>query len=353
MNTVEQYKDLFRSAFEESQGWTGWFFSEVFRPEYLRVLPDVSANGRVVSALLSMPYKMNYSGVVLPVDYICGVATAPQARGKGRMTELMRMTLDGAQRSGSVLSVLIPATRRLYFFYDSFGFSTVFYADEERYTSVHDFNGHTDSIVEKDPDFDTFRRLERQAGASVLHSSDDFRHVLADIAMDGGRVAAVGDSLTGDAAMAFAVGRSDGTVLVKTLLAESEKAADAVLALLRQYFGERPFLVMRPPVSGMRARMRTRGMLRINDVERLLGALAAVYPSLKTCIRVSDPLIVANNGCFNVSDGFCHRTDRPVKRVPDYDIDVGILARLVFGSPALSQVTGIPAVRPWMSLMLD
>ena len=152
-SSVAEVRRVFDAAFpRESRAWTDWFFREVFRPDEALV-QDVSTDGKetAASALMMMPYQFSYQGVILGMSYIYGAGTMPRFRGRGLMHGLMEDALRRSHLAGDALCALVPAERRLYFFYDKFGFETVFYDDEERYTSLHRFSlpaGVTYSPVE-------------------------------------------------------------------------------------------------------------------------------------------------------------------------------------------------------------
>jgi predicted acetyltransferase len=78
----------------------------------LRVL--LRGGGSVAGGLLVMPLGQWFGGRPVPMAGIAAVAVAPEHRGGGAGTALMRGTLAGLRADGFPLSALYPATQTLY-----------------------------------------------------------------------------------------------------------------------------------------------------------------------------------------------------------------------------------------------
>lgn len=348
-----QFEDIYASAFSDDRQWRRWFFDNVVTNDAdddIFIVPD-SAGKPSASALLK-PYGYAFAGTVLPSGYISCVATRPEARTRGLASAAMEATLAAARDRGYAFCELIPAHRSLYFFYSRFGFADGFYADEERYTSLHEFTGGIGESVE--PSYTLFSDIESRVGCGVLHSETDFANIMADLAFESGRSAVFVSGEAGAACLfaAWDAARPDSTVTVRSLMADSEPAAQAALAVLRAEAGERPFTVWRPPFSDDKARLRVRGMLRIVRPEVVLGALAAANPGLNMTIRLTDSLFPDNDGFYLVGGGKCCRA-LEAKRRPDLDVSVAVLTSVLCSSARTGDIFGLPARRPYMALMLD
>lgn len=344
MNRRNNFIKIFNDSFKMSRQWSDWFINEVYADDNLLTL-DV--DDKTVSVLLMTPYSMAFHGIDLQASYLSCVATAIHERGKGYMSKLMRLAVESSYNRGDVFAMLIPETRRLYFFYDRFGFATVFYADEQRYTSVHTFT-MGDDYDPVEPTYAIFEPLERLNEAGVRHTATDFKNVMRDLSLDGGQAVAV-SSPSGSSAMAFVT--SGREAVVKALLATDDDAAEAALAVVRNEVGDKPVVVNADPgdrISGLQAR----GMIRIINVEKVLTALAAAFPDLKTTIRVRDDLIEDNNGVYALSSGRCLRTDVQPQKV-NLDVNVAVLAQILFSASKVSEIFNIPGARPIMHLMLE
>lgn len=71
-------------------------------------------DGRLVGHLGAWEFGHHLGGRRLPTAGICAVVVAPEARGRGVGTALLRAGLDAARERGEVLASLFPLTRGLY-----------------------------------------------------------------------------------------------------------------------------------------------------------------------------------------------------------------------------------------------
>lgn len=352
MNKKERIRTIWDESFANtSSQWRQWFFDNVYDDdEALLLIKD----GNPMSTLMLQRRTQRYDDVDIPMAYIAGAATARRVRGHGHMSRLMDYALGESYARGDLVASLIPADRSLYNFYDRFGFATVVYVDVERYTSLHAFR-HDGNFEELKPDADIFSALQENDACTVVHQSIQYEQVAHDINLDNGVIKSVRDNSTGDRAIAFATADSD-RIIVKTLLADGgsqSNAAMAVLSLIREAFGDKPIEVWAHPRNDAnRARMRSRAMMRVIDCHDLLQIIAAKHQRIEQVIKVSDPLIASNNGYFIMRDGMCRHCDTTFRHVT-LDVDISTLTKIIFGSPALSSIIGMPACRPCLDLMLD
>lgn len=342
----QQIKALYDISFPEDLRWNDWFFRNVYKDDDAFCLYD---DDKLVSSLMMSRYSFMYRGTALDMGYISGASTTRYSRHKGYMSKLMVDVLRRARARGLSFVSLIPAADRLYFFYDHFGFSTVFYVDAERYTSVHKFESFPD-YVQAEPSFEIFSRLEDLRDNAVRHSERDFKDICADNSGDGGVIAAVTDRAGNPAAMAFAV-QQGGEAVVRSVFALNDEAAESVLDIVKQHFEHLPMVVWSAPAH-RRASLRARGMMRIVDVERVLSVLAASQKDIDQVIVVNDNIIEENNGVFRLSKGTCTRLADKPERV-SLDVNVSILATILFSSESIGKIFNLPTAHPLLPLMLD
>ena len=174
-------RQIWYECFHDTTQWMDMFFSKVYDEEDALVL---EYNGHAVSSMLLRQYKMLLYGEEISMGYISGAATRRMERGRGYMSELVRIALRQAHHRGNVLVSLIPASRRLFYFYERMGFSTVFYVKNDRYTSLHSFvpEGSYFRIEDYDTDmvYDFFSSCELRRDGTVIHSRDEFNHIMDD-----------------------------------------------------------------------------------------------------------------------------------------------------------------------------
>lgn len=353
MSKKDDVRHIWRECYKDSDEYLDMYFDRIYRDADALT---VSADGRMVSALLSQPYKFWFYGQELPISYLSGAVTRRSSRGKGYMTSLMEQAIRNAYDRGDMLCALIPAHDYLYFFFDRFDFSTVFLSDTQRFTSLHTFNSpseyeyHTVADHYSDEVFAAFMRYERERPGGVLHSRRDFLNFLDDLAMrPGGTYVVVGRDDAPVAAMAWAM-TSDDAVHVFEVLGCDADARRAALCELRRIFPDKPFRYLAPASNQSARQLHSRGMGRIVNVEMTLGAIAKANPEWRCSIRVHDRLIAENNHTFVVEDGTVTKNDVDPPRL-DFVVDIDVLNRIVFSSPRTGSVLNFPSLRTHISLM--
>ena len=357
MNLRNEFKQLWRESFDDTQEFVEMFFSRVYNDDDVITL---SHDGSIISALLLQRYNISFHGTDSPMAYICGAATRRAQRGRGYMSSLIRAALYESYKRGDTFCALIPAHSWLYPFYSRFGFTKTVLVNADHYTALHPFategDYHSVANVYDERVYDAFQRFERMSACRVLHSRRDFLNILDDNNLSGGSVAVMADGgLDGHiVSMAFAVPDGD-TIRITDVMGESDDACTAALRQVRSAFADMPFDVAALPTDTQSSRRRSlspRGMMRIVNVEACLRCIAASHPEWSSTIRVSDQIIRENNHTYIVKGGDVDTNDQQ-KKMPDMDVDVSTLTDIAFSSPKIGEIMRIPSVRPEMTLMLD
>lgn len=342
---------LWRECFDDSDQYVDMFFSAVYRDDDALLLEH---DGQAVSSMLLQRYAMKIHGVTASISYVCGAATTRRYRDRGYMAQLMREALRVSYGRGDMLSTLIPANDPLYGFYGKFCFSPVFYINLERYTSAHTFRN--EGVYERYYSLDSadayafFAEMSAQRPCSVQHTREQYDLVLMENSADAGTVIALADGAGLPVAMAF-VTPSDGEATVRELLARDEDSREAVLEEVHREFAGMPVTVY-GYIDRSDGELRRRGMARIVDAAQCLEAVAEASPSTSLALRVCDPVIGENNHIYIVNNGSCLIDDGYTGAL-DYDIDIEVLTSIIFGNDVTRRLLGLPAVRPFISLMLD
>ncbi len=358
MSKRDEIKKIWTECFKDSREYVDMFFDQVYRDDEAMLLTDQS--GSAVSSLLLQRYAMSFHGSEAPVSYIAGAATRRSKRGQGYMSSLMIDALRESAVRGDMLCSLIPADEALFFFYRRYGFSTVFYTKEQRFTAFHSFPVKGDyHHVENDASDEVwcaFDRFQRRRQCYVLHSRRDFFNILSDLKSDNGNFVVMArddeDSGSEIVSMAWAV-RHDDILLVTDVMGEDSDARSGALRQLRCLNGDMPVLLYGHPDDSMGGRLMPRGMGRFVNVGKALEIIAASDPKFKTCIKVSDELLPEyNSHKFIVADGRCEIDDAYSGKL-DFDVTVDVFTDIVFSSSAIGSIIRFPSVRPMISLMLD
>ncbi|MDE6316821.1 MAG: GNAT family N-acetyltransferase, partial [Muribaculaceae bacterium] len=296
MDKINEIRRLWRERFNDSRNWMTNVFPRIYRDEEAMILPADNGN-TLASMLLLRRYRMRYRNIEIPVGYIYGAATSRDMQGKGYMSRLVTEALREAYSRGDYAVALQPARRRLYGFYEKFGFATTFYIREQRYTAKHRFVHDESKYITEYSGHDAaeltaaFSRLTAGRESTILHTEDDFKTIIIDCELDEGCIATIRSVDTGDiVAMAYAVATAD-TVSVREIASLDEDAEAAVLDALSQHYPGRMTVVEAYPGQTNAIRIFSRGMARIVNVKAFIELLAQLSPDLRQCIRVSDPVI--------------------------------------------------------------
>lgn len=353
MDRKDEIKKIWGECFDDPREYVEMYFSRVYSERDALAL---ERGGKIVSSLLLQPYSMKFQHAEVTIGYIAGAATRRHSRGNGYMSALMLEALDTAVTRGMMACALIPAKPWLYFFYSKFDFSTVFFTDNQRYTSLHAFTPEGIYHPVEDPYdpavYSAFHSFELARQCSVLHSSRDFLNILDDLAYCGGTFVAVTDATGSVAGMAMGV-VEDGRLIVKDLLGLDEDGMLGALHALRKHYPDTPVTILAAPDVRSKRQLTPRGMIRIVNTPLCLGIIAASTPDLSLAVRVTDNLLPANSHTYLLRGGNCTIDDSYSGSPLDFDIDADTLNRIVFSSPRIGDILGFPSERPHISLMLD
>lgn len=143
-----EMKRLWKETFHDSDDYIDLVFDTYFDPE---LVAWHEAGGRLVSALLAIPYTFRQGSRSLRALYLCGLATDPAFRRQGIMDSLLyEINAKGAER-GFAFSFLIPADEGLHRFYLNRGYSFATFRVPDRYVSSHDFERSYLNMLNAEP----------------------------------------------------------------------------------------------------------------------------------------------------------------------------------------------------------
>lgn len=93
-------------------------------------------------------------------------------------------------------------------------------------------------------------------------------------------------------------------------------------------------------------------MGRLVNVGKALGIIAEANPKIRLSIKVTDSLLPENSHIYTIANGECTVTD-DYNGALDLDVSVEVFTDIIFSSPKIGAIMGLPCERPHMSLMLD
>lgn len=145
----EKMKRLWKDTFHDSDEYINLIFENYFNPEFVEYTEE---NGKLVSALLGIPYNFYCGGKTLKGLYLCGLATLDNYRHKGIMSNQLSRINERSAEKGFALSFLIPSSDLNRIYYGNRGYHNSMYRVEERYTGVHDFRNELTELLSKEDD---------------------------------------------------------------------------------------------------------------------------------------------------------------------------------------------------------
>ncbi|HHV32929.1 MAG: GNAT family N-acetyltransferase [Ruminococcaceae bacterium] len=225
---------IWQICFEEPKRPAGYFLNNYFRPENSLVY---QIGGKTAAAVYLLPASVVSRHGTAQAHYIYAAATLPQYRSRGFMAALLAAAaLVGAQR-GDQYSVVLPATKELYPFYQKSEYQPFFQArmltvPMEKLCTMAE-TGVIGKAALTVPLLNDLRRekLEHRVG-SVLWSDEAFAFAVGMGGVYGDRLVT---SLTGGRP-AYALCRrlNEDTVAVLELMAEEATFPDLAANLIQQ-----------------------------------------------------------------------------------------------------------------------
>ena len=224
---------LWRECFGDSNDYVDLYFAGHDIARHTMVFID---GERPVSMLSLLPMTVVTRAGILPARYVYAVATLESYRGRGISTKLLEAAHRQMQAAGIKLSVLVPASARLYNFYGKRGFDTEFYSGRAVVPAreLPDYGG---SFVVTEATAAEFMEIrERAFGGRTMFvrwDGDALAYRLAETAMSGGETLL----LTTDGGRAVAVCRNEGGAVLVKELALDGMPLETALAVLQKKFG--------------------------------------------------------------------------------------------------------------------
>lgn len=148
---------LWKDIFHDSDAYISLVFDNYFNTDLIEYVEE---NGRIISALLGVPYEFGCGKEKLRGLYLCGLATDEEFRNRGIMNELIERINEKARDNGFAFTFLIPSSDALINYYSVRRYVNAMYRVEDCYTQVHDFEKDYISILHREDD--RIRRLKEK-----------------------------------------------------------------------------------------------------------------------------------------------------------------------------------------------
>ena len=156
---------LWKDIFHDSDAYISLVFNNYFNTELIEYHEE---NGRIISALLGVPYTFSCGKQKLRGLYLCGLATDEEFRNRGIMNNLIERINNKAKEKGYIFTFLIPSSDALINYYSVKGYVNAMYRIEDCYTQVHNFEKDYISILSREDE--RIRRLKEKYYHNLLVS---------------------------------------------------------------------------------------------------------------------------------------------------------------------------------------
>lgn len=178
--TQPQVRRMWKTVFDDSDAYIDLYFRDKYRNHRTLIYLE---GDRVTASLQMLPYCFTFCGNSIPVVYISGVCTLPEARKKGYMRRLLLRSFDEMAKNGIPLALLVPQEEGLLNLYGKYGFAQTFDAGKEELPSLKALlDKHRGNLKSAYKEFDDPLRREEM---TVQKSFDDFRTIVEEARLFG------------------------------------------------------------------------------------------------------------------------------------------------------------------------
>lgn len=177
-DTKSQVWDMWKTVFGDSDSYMEIYFREKYRNENTLLYME---GEKAVASLQMLPFDFSFCGAEIPILYLSGVSTLPEARKKGYMQQLLLASFEHASKKNIPLMLLVPQEEWLLKFYDKYGFAQTFDWGTVDLPSLK-------GLIDRYPGdlhaaYREFNTWFRQKDMTVQKSFDDFHAIVEEAAL--------------------------------------------------------------------------------------------------------------------------------------------------------------------------
>jgi len=177
-HTRDAVRAMWKTCFGDPDDYMDLYFRHKYRDEQTLLYLD---GGKPVASLQMLPYRFTFHGSEIPILYLSGVCTLPEARKKGFMQQLLLRSFEVAREREIPLMLLVPQEEWLLTFYAKYGFAQTFDAGREPLPSIKTvLDAHPGDL---EAAYRAFDCLFRGRDMTLQKSFDDFRAMAEEAAL--------------------------------------------------------------------------------------------------------------------------------------------------------------------------
>jgi len=305
LDKKNQLKSLWKNSFSVTQSYTNLFFDYLYSDENVKFL---ERDGKIVSALYSLPYKMQAFSKPVKASYLCGVSTQQEYRGQGLVSTLIKDTLASLYNDGFELCALIPVSESLYSFYSRFDFAPVY-----KYKIIKKPKTQNSTLILKPMKnyqlcSDIHKKQLFSRGFSFELDANHFEFISKECLMFDELPLEIYD---GDKFCGYIFYRDEDNIpLIREMLLENADEQDAINALCQLKNIEEVSLCS-PCCASETEGLENMGMMRALNAVKLLEKIYFDNQHIEIC----DNIIKQNNGTYIFTKNGAVKTNKKAKNV--------------------------------------
>lgn len=348
----EQIKALWQYAFNETESFMEYFFTKRYREEYNLVV----AEEEIRASLLLNPYTLHHQRGEETVRYVVGISVWPEYRGMKYTTKLLRESFERLYEQGESLSLLMPIDTGIY---RRYGYENCFDMQilelEVEHITAKEQTGYFLRRVRSSEDgtlADARAVYEKNSlhwQNFLLRDKNYFADFFEEVRQENGEILVCYDR-TGLAKgyMVFypKEENEEETGFVRELLVLEAAVYDVFLRLIKSHKTQIKKVIIHQPEDSLlmdflgndnqvRRQSRPFLMARILNLRKLLQKLP-LSEETDLRIRVSDPMIAANDGLFHLTAKGI--TEMSPDQKEDFGLSIGEMTRLYMGRLSFDQL---------------
>lgn len=347
-NDTTDVQALWRYCFDDDESFIQWYFGNYYQNQNTVV---VHQEERLVASAQMIPYTIKLRKKELPIVYIVGVATAPEARGQGLGRRILLEILVQMRKRGKNLSLLMPFEGSFYYPYgwEFCYFHRRYMMELEELKRVSQKYGRLYAAKPQDWSklAQVYEQFVQDKHGYVLRNEQNWQHWLSDCHLDGAWVYILEHERQPEGYISYYFEQTK--IVVKEIAYTNHAAKRGLLNFLYNHRSHKKTLHWSAPenddtvfwLMSSKECAVTYPFLtaRIVDAAALLTQL--VYPNdhETIIIQLADALAAWNNGyfAFTVHNGYAEVT--PVaQQTAQISLDIGALSLLVFGAASAEEL---------------
>lgn len=325
----DSFKSLWKICFNDSDNFLDWFFNNRFVPEYSACL---ECDGKIVSAMQSIPMHIQVRGTILSCTMLAGVSTNPDYGGRGYMKKMFSYYMNMVNKMGIVLTPHTPARINTFFPLGHYTVSDSSFIDIENVSptvfteklTIVDLNGSVSCL------YSCYNKVSLNYSGIINRSLADFEFKCRDYSSDNALCAAY---VINDTVVGYCIYFSSMDIVYgEEVISINDTVQQCLVDYLTNIaFGKKLHIKLPADTKIKNEFVKTipHSVLGVANVSKLLKALGG---GKEFSILVNDAVVNDNNGVFNLKGELTQSS-------PQISISAGHLIQWLTGYKTLYELS--------------